>query len=227
MITNPYPGEDQFLPTRQSLLIRLKNLDDNASWYEFFQNYWRFIYRVAVGSGLSDSEAQDVVQKTVIAVCRQMPTFTYDRSKGTFKGYVYKKARYFILDQQREHKKKAHWHANLPPGTSGTDPMEKLVDPASLTQPNWDEEWELNLAQAAIQNVKAKIKPKHFQIFDWYVLKQMPSKKVATMLGISIGQVFLAKHRITGLISKELRKLKRQSDSGTNFSNGTETLESA
>ena len=226
MIPKQYLSDDRFLPTRQSLLSRLKDLDDNDSWYEFFQNYWRFIYRVAVGARLTDFEAQEVVQKTVIGVCRQMPGFKYDRSKGTFKGFVYKTARFYILAQQRENKQKAHWHANLPPGTSGTDPIEKIIDPATLTPPNWDDEWERNLVQSAIQNVKAKIKPKHFQIFDWYVLKNMSSNEVATKLGISIGQVFLAKHRITALLSKEIQKLKHQYDSSTGFSNGKAALDS-
>jgi len=217
-------SDDQFLPTRQSLLLRLKDKHDDASWREFFDTYWRFIYMVAMRSGLTDSEAQDVVQETVISVWDQMPTFKYDPSKGTFKGLLYKTARFCILDQQRKRKQNANRHANLPPATSGTDPIDKIVDPATLAPHNWDEEWEWNLVQTAIQNIKAKIKPKHFQIFDWYVLKHMPSTEVASKLGISIGQVFLAKHRITALLSKEIQKLTHQYDSGTRSSSATEIL---
>ena len=227
MIANHNLSDEQFLPTRQSLLSRLKHWDDRESWYEFFQTYWRFIYRVAIRSGLSESDAQDVVQETIIAVSRQMPNFKYDPSKGTFKGFLSKTAHFCSLDRKRKNKQEAKRHAELPPGTSGTDPIDKLVDPASMTPPNWDEEWEWNLVQVAIQNVKAKIKPKHFQIFDWYVLKHMASTEVATKLGISIGQVFLAKHRITALLAKEIQKLKHPYDTGTGLSNGTDALSPA
>jgi len=224
VIANHHFTDEQFLPTRQSLLSRLKDWDDKESWYEFFQTSWRFIYKVAIRSGLTDSDAQDVVQETIIAMSRQMPNFKYDPSKGTFKGFLSKTAHFCSLDRRRKLKQEAKWHAELPAGTSGTDPMDKFVDPASMTPPNWDEEWEWNLVQVAIQNVKAKIKPKHFQIFDWYVLKQIPSTEVATKLGISIGRVFLAKHRITALLSKEVQKLKHPYDTGSRLSNGADTL---
>jgi RNA polymerase sigma-70 factor (ECF subfamily) len=52
------------IPTRYSLLSRLQKWDDQESWKDFFDIYWRFIYSVAVKSGLTEDEAQDVVQET-------------------------------------------------------------------------------------------------------------------------------------------------------------------
>jgi len=40
MTENP----DELIPTRQSLLGRLKDWEDQASWREFFDTYWRLIY---------------------------------------------------------------------------------------------------------------------------------------------------------------------------------------
>ena len=71
----PNPGEERFLPTRRSLLARLRNWEDQTSWRDFFNIYWKFIYSVAVRSGLSDQEAEDVVQEAVISVARKMPEF--------------------------------------------------------------------------------------------------------------------------------------------------------
>lgn len=226
-MTNHYPSKEQFLPTRQSLLSRLKDWDDKESWYEFFQTYWKFIYAIAARAGLADCDAQDVVQQTIISVSRQMPNFQWDPSKGTFKGFLYHTARFWILDKKRQEKKFAERHANLTPGTSGTNPIDEIADPATLAPPNWDEAWEWNLAQAAIQNVKARIKPKHFQIYDWYVLKHMPSAEVASKFGITIGQVFLVKHRITELLTKEIQRLKHQYDSDTGFSSAIESPDPA
>src|SRR5687767_8167044 len=69
---------DEFLPTRKSLLTRLKNWEDQEGWREFFEMYWRLIYRVATKAGFNDSEAQDVVQDTVLAVAKKMRGFKYD-----------------------------------------------------------------------------------------------------------------------------------------------------
>src|SRR5262245_31218452 len=82
------PGTDSLLPTRQSLLTRLRNCEDQAGWREFFDTYWRLIYNVARCSGLTDAEAQDVVQNTFVYLSRRMPRFHYDRQRGSFKSWL-------------------------------------------------------------------------------------------------------------------------------------------
>ena len=48
------------IATRHSLLNRLKDWGDQASWQEFFDAYWQLIYNVAVKAGLSDAEVSDL-----------------------------------------------------------------------------------------------------------------------------------------------------------------------
>ena len=74
--------------TRTSLLSRLRNVGDDASWRTFFDTYWRLLYNVSRKSGLSDDDAQDVVQETLIAVARKIPDFRYDPAKGSFKQWL-------------------------------------------------------------------------------------------------------------------------------------------
>ena len=70
---------DTLLPTKQSLLVRLRDWQDQAGWLRFFDTYWQVIYNVARNAGLSDAEAQDVVQNTFIYLARRMPNSQYDR----------------------------------------------------------------------------------------------------------------------------------------------------
>src|SRR5262245_20234211 len=44
--------KEELLPTRRSLLDRLRNWEDQTSWQDFFNTYWKFIYGVAIRSGL-------------------------------------------------------------------------------------------------------------------------------------------------------------------------------
>src|ERR1700757_3332358 len=78
----------EMIPTRQSLLGRLKNWDDQESWKVFFETYWKLIYNTAIEAGLTDAEAQDVVQETVIRVLKSMPGFEYNGVRGSFKGWL-------------------------------------------------------------------------------------------------------------------------------------------
>ena len=49
---------DPPIPTRWSLISRLKDWDDRESWKDFFDAYWKLIYGVAIKSGLTHPEAQ-------------------------------------------------------------------------------------------------------------------------------------------------------------------------
>jgi len=82
------PSTDSLLPTRQSLLSRLRDWQDQDGWREFFDTYWRLIYNVARKSGLRDSQAQDVVQATFIYLSRKMPKFHYEPQRGSFKSWL-------------------------------------------------------------------------------------------------------------------------------------------
>src|ERR1043165_9778724 len=93
---------DEFLPTRQSLLSRLKDWEDQESWREFFDRYWRLIHGLAMKCGLSNAEAQDVVQETMLSVAKQMPGFKYDPALGSFKGWLLQITRRRIADQMRK-----------------------------------------------------------------------------------------------------------------------------
>jgi hypothetical protein len=40
-------ADEDSLPTRRSLLSRLRDLGDSESWRTFFETYWRLLYNVA------------------------------------------------------------------------------------------------------------------------------------------------------------------------------------
>ncbi len=198
----------ELIPTRTTLLQRLKDWQDQPSWQNFFDTYWKLIYSVAVKGGLTETEAQDVVQETMISVAKHMPSFKYDRSAGSFKTWLLKMTRWRITDQLRKRKRLAVYDVSdeIVVGTQTTD---KILDPASDSLDIlWNAEWEKNLYAAAIDKVKRRLDPQKYQIFDFYVNKEWPPEKIAEAFGIPVGQVYLAKHRATELIAEEVQKLE-------------------
>jgi RNA polymerase sigma-70 factor (ECF subfamily) len=192
--------EDELIPTRTTLIQRLKNWQDQSSWQDFFDTYWKLIYGVAIKGGLTRTEAQDVVQETMLSVAKHMPNFKYDRKIGSFKAWLLNMTRWRIIDQLRKR------------GYSVDSRMEdKLINQSnSDLETLWDTEWEKNLFDAAITKVKRRLDPQKYQIFDFYVNKQWMPDKVAKTFGISINQVYLAKHRVVELIKEEVKKLEAE-----------------
>ena len=197
------------IATRRSLIERLADWGDQRRWQEFFDTYWKLIYSVARQSGLTDSEAQEVVQETIITVAKNIDKLKYDPAIGSFKGWLLQITRWRIADQFRKREpgnaKRPRPSDDRATATIERVPDSRIVDLDAL----WETEWKENLFEAAITRVKKKVEPKQFQIFDCYVRKEWPAQKVAERLRVNVGQVYLARHRVSALLKKEIRALEK------------------
>ncbi|MGO8678840.1 MAG: RNA polymerase sigma factor [Limisphaerales bacterium] len=208
------------VPTRSSLLSRLRNAGDEASWRFFFETYWRLIYNVARRSGLADSDAQDIVQETVIAVARKMPSFRYDPARGSFKQWLLLVTRRRIHD----HFRRAYRAQGLlkDAGSAGeSDPpnIEQVPSPALAPDAEidaaWEMEWREGFFQVALARVRQRANPKHYQAFDYCVLQGLRAAEAARRLGMSAAQVYLARHRISVAVKRAARQLEREAAPST------------
>jgi RNA polymerase sigma-70 factor (ECF subfamily) len=199
------PAADELIPTRATLLLRLKDWQDQSSWQEFFDTYWSLIYGVALKGGLTPAEAEDVVQETMISVAKNMPDFKYDPAIGSFKGWLLKMTRWRMADQFRR-------RGRQEPLEAGDDDKidTSLAQLTSDLEKLWDAEWEQNLLKAAVNKARRRLNPRHYQIFDCYVNKGWAPDRVAKTFAVPVGQVHLAKHRVTETIKVEVERLRRE-----------------
>jgi RNA polymerase sigma factor (sigma-70 family) len=202
-----------WLPTRQSLLSRLKNWDDQESWRDFFNTYWRLIYGVALRAGLTEQEAEDVVQETVVSVAKTISAYRRD-SSVTFKGWLRHLTRCRIADQFRKRRRERLAEDCLDQADGGASSLDGVEDPASpVLDAVWDEEWRGNLIEAALDHLKLQVKKvSHYQAFYLNVIKEQPPSLVARNLGMNIAQVYLIRHRLTRLFKKALEKVEKNLD---------------
>jgi RNA polymerase sigma-70 factor (ECF subfamily) len=206
------PTED-LIPTRASLLERLKDLGDQTSWNEFYEIYRELICRVARRAGLNETEADEVVQDTVVSVAKKMPGFTYDPAKDSFKGWLLTVTRWRILDQLQKRKGSQSLLRSAATNEEGTRTatIERIPDPSGFDLAAiWDEEWQKNLMHSALSRIKRQVHPQHYEIYHLHVILEKPMREVARTLGVNAGQIYLAKHRVGALLKKEIKRLERQ-----------------
>jgi RNA polymerase sigma factor (sigma-70 family) len=205
-----FKADGTSIPTRPSFLGRLKSPEDDATWQQFFDRYWKLIYEVALRSGLTETEAQDVVQETVITVAKKIGSFEYNPAQGSFKGWLLTITRCRIVDEFRKRPRfqtaSIHAPADDSVATSTVDriPDERTNDLEGL----WDEEWRKNLMDVAVERVKRQVKARHFQVFELSVLRNWSAHEIAKALSLNIGQVYLTKHRLVKLIKSEVKSLE-------------------
>jgi RNA polymerase sigma-70 factor (ECF subfamily) len=188
----------------------MRNLDDRDSWRTFFDTYWRLIYNVARKSGLSDDQAQEVVQETVIAVAKKMPEFRYDPAQGSFKQWL------LLICRRRIHDHLRRLYSTQGLAKQRSEELDRVKETVPSTMPppdaqmdaDWEQEWRDNIFQIALARVRQQANPKHYQVFDSCVLQGMRASVVASMLGLSSAQVYLAKHRISSAVKRVAREVE-------------------
>jgi RNA polymerase sigma-70 factor (ECF subfamily) len=101
------------------------------------------------------------------------------------------------------------------PGTDSdeADGVEELPDPAADALDDvWQREWEENLLNAAFQRVRTKVSSQQLLIFRLATLGELSLTQVARKLGVSLPQVYLARHRVGKLFKAEVLRLRRETE---------------
>ena len=206
---NVHWSPEDSLRTRASLLSRLKNWEDADSWQDFANTYERLIYTTAIRSGLTDPEAKDVLQEVLLSVAKRIDEFKSDPARGTFKGWLLNLTRWRITDQVRK-RSVASVGAGKPKAPDETPTVERIPDGSvDIMERIWESEWKQSLLEAAVARLRRRTKPKQFQIFELYALRNWPGHKVGKELGVSLGQIYLVNHRLGKLLRQELASLER------------------
>jgi RNA polymerase sigma-70 factor (ECF subfamily) len=212
---------DEPLPTRASLLGRLKDASDDASWEEFQRTYRGLLVGVARRAGLNEHEADEAVQETLIAVAKKMPEFCYQPGSDSFKGWLLQIVRWKIVDQVRRRRQAPESSEEEEPSSVaerlavGEDrELDSAIIPANTADPRqdfeaiWEAEWEHHLVTSALVRVKRLAKPEHYAIYHLNVIEELPVAEVCHTLGVSAATVYLAKHRVGALVKKAVRQLR-------------------
>lgn len=209
------------IPTRTSLLERLRHGDDVEGWREFYRVYGPLLTRFALKRGLSESEAEEVVQETAIGVARGLSGFCYVPARCSFKTWMLNLARWRIGDALRRRRTDvsrpgaAYGAGDPEPGgrRALVPEIENIPDPHVISfGTEWDAAWDRHLTEMALDRVRRLVDPRNYQIFDLYVLKQRPAQEVARRIGVHVARVYLAKQRVAARARREFRKLSEGVD---------------
>lgn len=208
------PDGDEFgelLPTRASLLERLRQWSDSASWQEFFDTYWKLIYRTARAAGLRPQDAEEVVQETIVEVAEAMPGFRYipPAEGGSFKEWLLTKTCWRILDHLRRERRRN------PGGSADRDAdsvaaADVIANVSPTLEAKWDHEWKVTLVERALQRLKRRVDARKYQIFYLSEIKKWKAREVARQLGVGLAAVYTAVFRIRPQFRAILKQLKEE-----------------
>jgi RNA polymerase sigma factor (sigma-70 family) len=219
MVITMSAEEPSSIQTSPSLLDRLKKGDDAASWQEFYRVYGKLARDFAIQAGLTDTEADEVMQETAIAMARHLPEYRYDPKVCRFKTWLLNQASWRIKDQLKKRAREGRHIGGSQPGgkpepgsdTVRTATVNRVPDPnATNLDALFEVEWRKNLLDTALERLKGKFSLKQVQMFDLNVVKEWPAGEVAKSLGVTVANVYVTKHRISAALKREIKQLEAQ-----------------
>jgi RNA polymerase sigma factor (sigma-70 family) len=195
--------EEPSIPTRSSLLGRLKNWQDETSWEFFAQVYGKLIRDFTLKAGLTLDEADEVVQEVLIELADRLKTFSYDRKKGSFKGWLFQLASWRVTNQLKRRQHSLTSLDAMPTADACVAPHCIEASLHDVAEAAWEQEWQQAMLGAALKKLRERMPHKHYQVLQMIVQQGLTVVEVGRLLDIPRTQVYLLKFR-------GLARLKRQ-----------------
>jgi len=169
------------------------------------------MYGVARRHGLSDADAQDVVQEVLNAVVRKIEDFVYDPERGSFKAWLKRLTMWRVWDFLRKKQYQVNGQ-RLPKEERLATALEELQESPFYEEMErtWEIEWRQHLVDTAMARVKPLIDAKQYQLYYLHIIKGFPAKEVAERLQVNPNAVYAAKYKMQELLAREFAFLERQ-----------------
>jgi RNA polymerase sigma-70 factor (ECF subfamily) len=181
----------------------MRDTSDHVAWQEFVDIYAPLIHAYALRRGLQDADAADVAQQVLQSIARAIPGFFYDRSKGSFRGWLFTITRnHFFKTLEKKRR--------LPTATGDTSFQDVLAQQQDETDDEriWNLEHQRQLFHWAAEKVRADFKDTTWNAFWAVAVEGRPAADVAKVLGLTSGAVYIAKSRVTARLRRVIETIE-------------------
>lgn len=177
--------------TSESLLLRVRDPEDQGAWCEFDAIYRPIIYRVARRQGWQDSDAQDLAQRVMMSVAKAIPSWEKDPTKGGFRSWLYGIARNALITTLRQNQR-----GTAVGGSEFLQRTQSLQAPRDELEMLVEQEHQRSKLRLAAEQILHEFKESSWRAFWLTTLEERSVVEAAQSLNISVGAVYAARSRI-------------------------------
>lgn len=183
--------------TSASLLIRIRDSTDEASWQTFEQIYAPLVRAFCLRRGMDRNDVEDIGQLVMSKVFQSVQSFEYDPARGRFRAWLGTLTANAVRDFFRQ--QKSRLSRNI---TANFDSF--LLHPDGQ---DWSDHFVQSLFETACVRVRAEFEAETWSCFEGTWLKRRPPTVVADQLGLQVSSVYVNKSRVLKRLEQEIRRL--------------------
>ena len=190
--------------TSFTLINRVKDLDDDAGWREFFERYRWLVLRVANQHGLTDAEAEEVAQEVFARVARSIGVFETGGRPGAFRKWLRQVSTWCALTARRKRLNGVQSldEAETEDQTSPADVIANTESPNPHTEVS-----DRDFHELLLRRLKQLVSARDFDIYQRVTFDGLTPQQVADQMGLSRGAVDTSLSRTRQAARRELTRL--------------------
>ncbi|MCA9038500.1 MAG: sigma-70 family RNA polymerase sigma factor [Planctomycetaceae bacterium] len=195
--------------TRESLILRVKDPEDQLAWSELIAVYRPVVCRMARARGLQHADAEDLAQNVFASVARAIESWQPIDGGPRFRNWLARISRNAILNALTRLR---------PDAAAGTSSVAEVLDeiPAGSTEPTDEDlkldrilqrESRLEAIRWAANEIQSEFTETTWSIFHATAMEGRAAAQVAATYKRSIGAVYAARCRVAARLRQKLEEL--------------------
>jgi RNA polymerase sigma-70 factor (ECF subfamily) len=195
-------------PTSPSLVARLRDRQDHATWAAFVELYAPVVFAFTRKRGLQDADAADLTQDVLRSIVGAITRFEYSRARGGFRAWLF----HITRNHLRSFHRRAARLDRLTAGPPGVGPvnLDELPGGEDDLEAVWETEWRRELFARACESTRREVEPTTWEAFHQTAVLGRSGQVVATELGLSVAAVYLAKSRVLARLRRFVEAVEEE-----------------
>jgi RNA polymerase sigma-70 factor (ECF subfamily) len=188
--------------TRQSLLLRARAGEEDA-WKDLADLYRPLIFSWLTRQSVPARDLEDLCQEVLLSVVKHLPNFQHSNRPGAFRSWL----RTIVWSRTSDYWRAIDAAAQASGGSGFTAVLERMADPDSDLNRQWDEEHDRYVLNRLLDLLDEEFEPTTVRAFRRLALEGADGAETAKELGLSLVAVYKAKSRVLRRIRQEAEGL--------------------
>jgi RNA polymerase sigma-70 factor (ECF subfamily) len=198
----------EFPDTSHSLIARVKDQRDAASWAEFLAIYQPVVFRMARRRGLQTADAQDVIQQVFLSIAHAIDKWEAADGRPPFRAWLTIIARNAITKSFRRQRR------DVSTGSSSVGELLNDLPDREATASELMREMRREIVHWAAEQIREEFSEAVWQSFYRTAVEGESIAAVATAMKRSAGSIYVARYRVIARLKEKIDEVTHNWDSG-------------